>query len=231
MVIAKIIQNLANNIFFGKEAHMIALNVFLGNNIANVTRFLSELHVRIPLFLPLKVVLTSKKKYSAANDDISDHWLGTTSDDTDVVVLHRFFHKHADKIGKELLSLSKPTADGDFSAISGKRAWDGLCALLVDLGPPLEVPRLSTTSSADNREFLKLIERNANRDTGSVRHLFLETDVKVCCFFTSSLDLCSFCIQESTAVFVLPLSKVDVEGLDIELFMFYILKVRSSYSL
>lgn len=61
MVIAKIIQNLANNIFFGKEAHMIALNEFLGNNIANVTRFLSELHVRIPLFLPLKVGLTSKR--------------------------------------------------------------------------------------------------------------------------------------------------------------------------
>jgi hypothetical protein len=60
--------------------------------------------------------------------------------------------------------------------------------LLVDLGPPLEVPRLSTTSSADNREFLKLIERNANRDTGSVRHLFLETDIKVCCFFFHSCN-------------------------------------------
>lgn len=45
MVIAKIIQNLANNIFFGKEAHMTILNKFLEGNIANVTRFLSELHV------------------------------------------------------------------------------------------------------------------------------------------------------------------------------------------
>lgn len=46
MVIAKIIQNLANNIFFGKEQHMTILNDFLYNNITNVTRFLSELHVR-----------------------------------------------------------------------------------------------------------------------------------------------------------------------------------------
>ena len=46
MVIAKIIQNLANNIFFGKEAHMTILNKFLEGNIANVTRFLSEMHVR-----------------------------------------------------------------------------------------------------------------------------------------------------------------------------------------
>ena len=46
MIIAKIIQNLANNIFFGKEAYMTTLNKFLEVNIANVTRFLSELHVR-----------------------------------------------------------------------------------------------------------------------------------------------------------------------------------------
>ncbi|KAF8811488.1 Rho GTPase activation protein, partial [Phlegmacium glaucopus] len=88
MVIAKIIHNLANNIFFGKEAHMTILNKFLESNIANITRFLSEMH-----------------KFSATNDDSNDHWLGITSDDTNAVVLHRFFHKHADKIGKELLSL------------------------------------------------------------------------------------------------------------------------------
>lgn len=45
MVIAKIIQNLANNTFFAKEAHMMIFNNFLEDNIANVTRFLSEMHV------------------------------------------------------------------------------------------------------------------------------------------------------------------------------------------
>jgi hypothetical protein len=45
MVVAKIIQNLANNIFFGKEAHMVTLNPFLKENITNVTRFLSEISV------------------------------------------------------------------------------------------------------------------------------------------------------------------------------------------
>lgn len=54
MVVAKIIQNLANNIFFGKEAHMIVLNDFLSDNIVNVTRFLSELNVCLaPLCIPL----------------------------------------------------------------------------------------------------------------------------------------------------------------------------------
>lgn len=47
MVVAKIIQNLANNIFFGKEAHMTRLNKFLEVNIAGVTRFLSELNVSL----------------------------------------------------------------------------------------------------------------------------------------------------------------------------------------
>jgi hypothetical protein len=46
MVVAKIIQNLANNIFFGKEAHMVGLNTFLQENIVNVTRYLSEVNVR-----------------------------------------------------------------------------------------------------------------------------------------------------------------------------------------
>jgi hypothetical protein len=47
MVVAKIIQNLANNIFFGKEAHMVVLNNFLEDNIVNVTRFLSEINVSL----------------------------------------------------------------------------------------------------------------------------------------------------------------------------------------
>lgn len=91
-------------------------------------------------------------------------------------MLHRFFDKHADKIGKELLSLSKPSIEGDPSAISGKRAWDGLCALLVDLGPPLEVPRPSLLSCHEHREYQDLMLRFANRDTKQVEEIFLPID-------------------------------------------------------
>lgn len=51
MVIAKIIQNLANNILFGKEAHMVILNDFLKDNIVTVTKFLSEINVSSPMFV------------------------------------------------------------------------------------------------------------------------------------------------------------------------------------
>jgi hypothetical protein len=45
MVIAKIIQNLANNIYFGKEAYMVSLNDFLHAHIAKLTRYLNDLQV------------------------------------------------------------------------------------------------------------------------------------------------------------------------------------------
>ena len=45
MNIAKIVQNLANNIFFGKEVHMTSLNDFLSANIVAITRYLSEINV------------------------------------------------------------------------------------------------------------------------------------------------------------------------------------------
>jgi hypothetical protein len=60
-IIAKIVQNLANNIFFGKEAHMMILNKFLESNIANITRFLSEMHVCSSLFCAIDTFFTETK--------------------------------------------------------------------------------------------------------------------------------------------------------------------------
>jgi neurofibromin 1 len=134
---------------------------------------------------------TGYKKYPAAiADEEVDEWLGTTSDETDIIVLHRFFDKHADKIGKELLSLSKPSADGDPSAVSGKIAWDGLCALIVDLGTPLDAPQLSSSTSSDHRDYIDLLSRFAYRSTASVQDMFVETNIpKVCALLTLSYNV------------------------------------------
>lgn len=95
-----------------------------------------------------------------------------------MVVLHRFFDKHADKIGKELLSMSKPTEEeAELVAANGKRAWDGLCALLVDLGSPLEAPRLSTFDSKSHQEYLNLMSRYDSTDTEGFQDLFVATSV------------------------------------------------------
>ncbi|KAJ7055100.1 hypothetical protein C8F01DRAFT_470816 [Mycena amicta] len=194
MIITKIIQNLANNLFFGKEKHMVPLNTFLADNIAIVTRFLSEL----------------QKYQPSATDEETDEWFGMTSDDTDIIVLHRYFHKHADKIGKELLSLSKPS-ELDPTAMSGKHAWDELCGLLVELGTPLDIPKLSSASSTEHRDYLDLMARHAHRSTDSVKNIFLETDAPL----------------DKPAVFLFCLSKIDVEVLDIELLMYHIFKTLS----
>ncbi|KAG6854444.1 hypothetical protein C0991_006523 [Blastosporella zonata] len=190
MVITKIIQNLANNIFFGKEAHMVVLNQFLKANIATVTRFLGEIAKPVP----------------TAEDH--DQWLGTTSDDTDIIVLHRFFDKHADKIGKELLSLSRVCSDPEATTINGKRAWDGLCALLVDHGAPLKVPILSVLPHYQHPEYLALMSRYAAKDTRQVEKIFLGTRVPI----------------DQPAVFILQMSKIDVETLDFELLMYHVFK-------
>lgn len=49
LLIAKVIQNLANNVLFGtKESYMSPLNNFLSQNIYHVTTFLREISVRGP---------------------------------------------------------------------------------------------------------------------------------------------------------------------------------------
>ncbi|KAJ3987640.1 hypothetical protein F5890DRAFT_1563214 [Lentinula detonsa] len=194
-LIAKIIQNLANNIFFGKEAHMMVLNDFLRDHIAHVTRYLSELN-----------------QYTPGEDD-DEEWLGTASDDTDIIVLHRFFEKHADKIGKELLSISKPSSD-DTSALNGKRAWDGLCTLLVDLGPPIDVPKASVLDRKDHREYKELMNRYADRPTDSVQEFYCET------VHPSESD--------GVVYHVFRLSKINVEALDMDIFMYHFFKLLSS---
>lgn len=192
MLIGKILQNLANNIFFGKEAHMTPLNKFLEGQIANVTRFLSEIHKSPP---------------SAFECD--DPWQGTISDDTDAIVLHRFLDRHADKIGKELLSMSRPATDGgDPSTLNGKRAWDELCALLVDLGTPVGIPELCHVASQDSIGYHELMSRYSDQSTASVQNFFVETPPN----------------DQGLTLFVLRLNKFDVEAIDIELLMYYILK-------
>lgn len=229
--IAKIIQTLANNILFGREAHMSILNPFLEKKIMEVFTFLSDLSVRVELCSSLlRPADSAVQRYNPSLHDEekdSHEWKGVTYDDTDTIVLHRFFSKHADKVGKELLSIMKPSAEGDSSAINGKRAWDALCSALVDLGQPIEVPRLSAMSSLEHREYLDLMARYDRADLAAVRDIFLEAGAgKVFSFLVAlSVPLPQFILQDEPARFVFFVSKLDVETLDIELLLHHIFKV------
>ncbi|THH31919.1 hypothetical protein EUX98_g2275 [Antrodiella citrinella] len=195
MTIAKIIQNLANNVFFGKEAYMTPLNDFLQDNITNVTRFLTEVNKYTP----------------PGPDEEQDEWLDTAYDDTDNLLLHRFFDKHADKIGKELLSGSKvydqSPSDGDV-----KTSWQAICEAIVENNTESAPPQLAELDSKGHPPYLELMARCGHRDTTSVQHLFVEANV----------------YMHPHAVFVLSVSKLDVEVLDIELLLCYIFKTLTT---
>ncbi|KAH8826519.1 hypothetical protein DL96DRAFT_1529897 [Flagelloscypha sp. PMI_526] len=182
MVIAKVIQNLANNIFFGKEIHMTVLNDFLRGNIGNVTRYLSGI---------------IKWPDDALPPVEEPEHLSAGPDDTDMIVLHRFFVKHADKIGKELLSSSTTEAGG--SGIHGKRAWDGLCTLLVDLGAPIDTPRVSALSSDQHRDFQEVVSKIGGAG-GEFDELFVRVQS-----------------GGGNEMFILRMGAVDVDRLDVNL--------------
>ncbi|EKM59988.1 uncharacterized protein PHACADRAFT_115378 [Phanerochaete carnosa HHB-10118-sp] len=196
MNIAKIMQNLANNIFFGKEVHMVPLNDFLRANIVNVTRYLSEIN-----------------KYTPPEDG-HEEWLDTPFDETDAIVLHRFFEKHADKVGKELLSTSKAEdgpEDGPDTA-PGKRLWGSICSSLIDANQLGVIPQKSELTSDQHEEYRALMSRFHHRDTSSVQHLFAPAGTP----------------PDQLAIFVVVVSKIEVEALDLELLLYYVFKTLMS---
>lgn len=95
--------------------------------------------------------------------------------------MHRFFDKHADKVGKELLSLSRPS-EADASAVNGKKAWDNLCAALVDLDSSIPPPQPSLLDSSSLEGYIEFMETHIDADTSSVAHLFVDStsaDVRI----------------------------------------------------
>ena len=106
--------------------------------------------------------------------------------------MHRFFDKHADKVGKELLSLSRPS-EADAPAVNGKKAWDNLCAALVDLDSSVPPPQPSQLDSSSLEGYLEFMDTHTDADMSSVSHLFVDStpDVRseVFCRDSSRLNI------------------------------------------
>lgn len=122
-----------------------------------------------------RYISTAWQKYESREEPPDlEEWIGLPYDDTDSIVLHRFFDKHADKVGKELLSLSRPS-EADASAINGKKAWDSLCSALVDLDSSIPPPHPSQLDSSSLEGYLEFMEMHVDADTSSVAHLFVDS--------------------------------------------------------
>ncbi|KAF8577060.1 hypothetical protein K439DRAFT_586493 [Ramaria rubella] len=152
VIIAKILQNLSNNIKFGKEAHMIFLNPLLEYNVFSVCRFLTE-----PFNNP-------------SSDYETDEWLGFSCDDADTMILRYFFQKHRDSIGSCLLD--EVSDDSSATPRTRNSTWSLLCNILTDLGPSVDAPIPAVAPAAANFPFRNFMSQNARRNTEPVRDIF-----------------------------------------------------------
>jgi hypothetical protein len=95
----------------------------------------------------------------------------------------------------------------------------------VDLGQPIEVPRISVSSSSEHREYLDLVARYDRADVAAVRDIFVEASAGKVVVFFMMRDRLLECFQDEQARFVFFVSMLDVETLDIELLLYHIFKV------
>ncbi|KAM3065146.1 Ras GTPase activating protein ira2 [Clarireedia jacksonii] len=156
LLIAKVVQNLANNVLFGaKEPYMFPLNDFLTQNIYRVTTFLREISAPPNIKEPL------------AESESFD--FGSC------VALHRFLYDNWDHVRQKLvfrerqLSLRSP--------IDGSRSHtpvlDALRKLISNLGPPpMDVswnrPAISQNTPPSYSRFQHFMLRNAGRSSESM---------------------------------------------------------------
>jgi hypothetical protein len=111
------------------------------------------------------------QKYVPRSDgEEGDEWLGTSFDEADTLVLHRFFERHIDKVGKELLSLQKDR-EGDLA--SGNSLWNELCSALVDISHNSEGGK-GENAEDKNRAYYDLMDRMGYRSTDGVKDTFVE---------------------------------------------------------
>ena len=76
------------------------------------------------------------------------------------------------------MSLSKSSKEGEAAIVGGKKAWDTLCAALVEMGQPVEIPRLTPLRSTAFEEYRDFMYRNADRNTESVQPIFADIEAR-----------------------------------------------------
>lgn len=110
MLMSKILQNIANNVEFSKEQHMLFFNDFLRQNFEIEKQWVNDL-------------IYSNEEESHYSQNVM------FISDTNIFALHRLLWNHQEKIGDYLTNLR------DQKAV-GRRPFDKMVVLLAYLGPP-----------------------------------------------------------------------------------------------
>ncbi|KAI9830851.1 MAG: hypothetical protein M1819_005376 [Sarea resinae] len=159
LLIAKVLQNLANNVLFGaKEPYMFPLNDFLTVQICRISEFLRDIS-RAPA--------------------TQEAWCQPESFDFgSCIALHKFLYDHWDNVKQQMILIQKmspqelPTAES-LEATSEQTPFMQLSSLVSGLGsPPMDVswnrPQISANIPPAYSRFQQFMLKNAGRNVDSV---------------------------------------------------------------
>lgn len=201
LLIAKVVQNLANNVLFGaKEPYMFPLNDFLTQNIYRVTTFLREISV------PPNMIEPSVESESF--------------DFGSCVALHRFLYDHWDHVRQKIVLRERKGAVRSLVEISKGQIpiLESLRKLITNLGPPpMDVswnrPAISSNSPPSYSRFQHFMLRNAGRNTESL--------VSTRAVYDGGES------KDGLPMICIILRNIDTETTDYELLLFGYLKIAS----
>jgi neurofibromin 1 len=171
LLIAKIIQNLANNVLFGaKESYMFPLNDFLTQNIYRVTTFLREISVS---------VFPHSQSRFADSEQVCDEEFTMPNeldafDFSSCVALHRFLFDNWDHVRQKIVARQKKgVAQGAHHSLQGRLLSETLRNLTSNLGPPptdvsWNRPSVSMNSPPLYSRFQHFMLQNAGRSMENI---------------------------------------------------------------
>ncbi|KAK4662632.1 Ras GTPase activating protein ira2 [Podospora pseudopauciseta] len=202
LLIAKVVQNLANNVLFGvKEPYMFPLIEFLTNNIYRVTTFLREI--------------------SAPMSNFENPPSGESFDFGSCVGLHRFLYEHWDQVRLRLKAQERRELVRSPSGTTRTRSpvLEPLRNLIMNhLGPtPLAVtwnrPQISANSPPAYSRFQDFMLRNAFRSTES--------------FLTARAVYDGGESKDGLSIICIILRNIDAESIDYDTLIYCYLKIAS----
>ncbi|CZT46168.1 related to NEUROFIBROMIN [Rhynchosporium secalis] len=217
LLIAKVVQNLANNVLFGaKEPYMFPLNDFLTQNIYRVTTFLREISVPPNMVEP---IIESE-----------------SFDFGSCVAMHRFLYDNWDHVRQKIVIRERKGADRSLldATKSHVPILDALRKLITNLGPPpMNVswnrPAISSNSPPSYSRFQHFMLRNAGRNTESLvstRAVYDGGESKVITSQSHVLANANV-TQDGLPMICIILRNIDTEATDYELLLFGYLKIAS----
>ncbi|KAL2069744.1 hypothetical protein VTL71DRAFT_14423 [Oculimacula yallundae] len=201
LLIAKVVQNLANNVLFGaKEPYMFPLNDFLTQNIYRVTTFLRE--ISVPPNMAEPVIESESFDFGSC------------------VALHRFLYDHWDHVRQKIVIRERKGAVRSLLEATKDHIpiLEALRKLITNLGPPpMDVswnrPAISSNSPPSYSRFQHFMLRNAGRNTESL--------VSTRAVYDGGES------KDGLPMICIILRNIDTETTDYELLLFGYLKIAS----